>query len=200
MTTNSGFEIFAFDIETNGCLIGTNELIAVGYVFGDANGNINEKGRIEFKVETEFEPRCYEEFWKTRMELYNELQKNALPAKEATALLASIIDEHEKKNPIRPITDFAAFDTNWINFYFAKYLDRKPLHYTHDGKFRPIYDTDSYARGVTMMDYSNPWVNDEELIKKHDLEIKAKKDHYPENDAEYIYELHIKLVNIFSKK
>lgn len=189
------YEIFAFDIETNGALLGRNEILSAGYVFGDKHGNISEKGRVDFKSTTDFEKRCYDEFWSKYLDLYNELQKNALPQAEATRMFADVVDSHEKKNPLRVITDFAAFDPCWISWNFSKYLDRLPLYYTHDLKFRPIFDIDSYTRGVLKMDYENQWTDDNVIIKKYDLKLTPLEPHYPENDAQKIYELHIQLIN-----
>lgn len=189
------YEICAIDIETNGMFLGKNEIVSIGYVFGDKHGNINEKGRSDFKVTTPFEQRCYNEFWKNYMDIYNALQLNAQVPKVALSKFVGVLDAHEKKGEVRIVTDFAAFDPAWINYYLSVHLDRQPLYYTHDMKFRPIYDIDSYTRGVLNMNYENPWTNDNVIIEKYKLKLSNVTAHYPEDDAQHIYELHVGLIN-----
>ena len=189
------YELLVFDIETSGAFMSKNEIIAIGWVFGDSIGNINEQGKVSFKFNGEFEKRCYDEFWKNNLDKLKIFEENALPPEQAIGLFAKRIDEHEKEKKLRVISDFPGFDVAWVNYYFSKYLDRLPLHYSGFGKFRPIHDSDSYARGVMHKDYLDPWTNDEEILSRFNLDIKSKKTHLPDEDAQYIYECHVKLIN-----
>lgn len=199
MSTTQDYEILAIDIETTGALLTENEIVSIGYVFGDKDGNITEKGRADFKVEKPFEKRCYDEFWSKNMEIFEALQANAIEAKTATRNFAEILDRHEEKKELRIITDFAAFDPCWINYYFSRFLKRMPLYYSHHMKFRPIFDIDSYTRGVMHMDYSNQWTNDAVIIEKYKLPLTQITPHYPEEDAQHIYELHVGLIKALNK-
>jgi len=44
-----------------------------------------------------------------------------------------------------------SFDVGFINYYLATFLGRNPLTYDSFGKYRPIFDTDCYTRGVLHM-------------------------------------------------
>ena len=73
----------------------------------------------------------------------------------------------------------------------AKYLDRKPLTYDYKDTFRPVYDTDSYSRGVVKASYQNIYTNDAQIMKQLNFSIKKSGvNHMPEDDAEYIYNIH----------
>ena len=89
------------------------------------------------------------------------------------------------------ISDCATFDIGFINYYLAKYLDRKPLTYDYKDNFRPVYDSDSYNRGVVKATYRNIYTNDIQIMKKLKFNVsKTGVNHMPEDDAEYIYNLH----------
>lgn len=199
MQATKTYEILAIDIETTGAFLTENEIVSIGYVFGDKDGKITEKGRVDFKVKKPFDVRCYAEFWSKNMQIYDNLQANAIEPNIAIKKFAEIIDRHEAKNELRIVTDFAAFDPCWINYYFSFFLKRLPLYYTHDIKFRPIYDIDSYTRGVMHMNYENPWTNDSVVIEQYKLSLSQITPHYPEEDAQHIYEFHIQLIKALRK-
>lgn len=190
-------EIFSIDIETSGCNLISNGIISIGYCLGDVSGNVVEKERISFCLENMvFEQRCYDEFWSKNYDILHVLQLEAKPILQQIKKFADKLDEFDSKYDLRIISDNKDFDLAFINYYFAKYLDRKPINYKFgSNEYRPTYDTDSYSRGVMQMNYDNIWTSDKTLMEKFNFNIECIHSHYPDDDAEYIYKYHTSLIN-----
>src|ERR1700744_5540510 len=155
--------ILAVDIETSGSSILKHGIIAIGYCLGDNKGNVIIKKRIHVKLDTGkiFEKRCMETFWNKNLDKLEILKQNAKEPKNAITEFINDIDSFEDEYDLRIITDNASFDIGFLNYYLELYLDRLPLSYKKDQKtYRPIYDTDSYARGVLLLKYDNEWIYD----------------------------------------
>jgi hypothetical protein len=193
--------IFALDIETNGPNMFEHEIISIGYCLGDVHGNVIDRNRINFNFTTAFSPSCWV-FWSKFHNVLTELKKDTLEPCEAIEKFINVLDQYDDMYDLRIITDNPSFDTSFINYYLNKYLNRNPINYIKgDGdRYRCIFDTDSYSRGVLGMDYTNPWTSDSVVIKKFGLEFDAKHSHFPDEDAEYIYKFHLSLVNKLNTK
>ena len=76
-----------------------------------------------------------------------------------------------------------------------------PINFIYgDGdKFRHVYDTDCYTRGVLGLKYDVKLTNDDDIITKFGLKIDAEHNHLPDDDAEYIYLLHMNIINNIKK-
>lgn len=87
----------------------------------------------------------------------------------------------------------------FINYYFNNYLDRLPINYILDdgSKYRSIFGTDSYARGVLHQNYDVPWTLDKHIAEKFNIRVENTHTltHLPDDYAEYIYRFHLALVN-----
>ncbi|CAH6420955.1 Hypothetical protein KVN_LOCUS82 [uncultured virus] len=190
--------ILAIDIESSGPKLTKNVIIAIGFCLGDEKGNTLEKKTFCFKFDSfeVFDLKCLNEFWINHLDKLNVYLKTAKEPNESILDFITEIDYLDDAYDLRIISDNPSFDITFINYYLDKYLDRLPLNYKHNGKqYRCIYDTSSFSRGLLKMDYKNPILSDLEIINKYGLSIQAIHDHYPENDAEYIYKLNIALIN-----
>jgi DNA polymerase III epsilon subunit-like protein len=192
----------SIDIETSGPNIINNGIISLGYCIGSLHGKVLIKKRINMKLDDNivYDEDTHKNFWSRHLDILEELQKEQVDAKTGMEQFIKDIDEYDSKYKLIIISDNVSFDIGFVNYYLAKYLNRKPLSYKLNKYFRPIYDTDSYSRGVLNQNYDNINVNDYDIIKKFKLTISSKKDqaHYPDDDASYIYELHRKIIMFFN--
>ena len=195
MTTKS-IAILSLDIETNGPDLLKHEIISIGYCVGDLVGNVINKERINFKYDTVFEPDCWK-FWSKYLSVLDKLKEGQLTPYDAINKFIIMVDELDTKYDLRIITDNPSFDISFINYYLNKYLGRLPITYIHGigHKYRCIFDTDSFARGALHQNYADPWTSDSKVTETFGLTLDASHSHFPDDDAEYIYKLHIALVN-----
>lgn len=193
--------LIAVDIETSGCQFSKHGILAIGFCIGDLNNiHNNNKYRINFALDENivFEKRCMDEFWSKNMNKLEELKKDQYSPKQGIQKFIDYIDNFEKTFELIFISDNPTFDFGFINYYLDKYLDRRPLSFNSiDNSYRPLFDTDCYTRGVLNLDYSNIWTSDADIINKLNIKLPNNiiHDHLPENDAEYILELHKAVIN-----
>ncbi len=183
----------AIDIETSGPKLIKNGILSIGICAGTISGNIIVKKRIDVDLEDEqdYDKDTYDNFWIKNVDVLNEIKKNPLQPKNAILELMKIIDYLDQNFQLIIISDCVSFDVGFINYYLAKYLDRKPLTYNYKGEFRPVYDSDSYNRGVIKASYKQIYTNDNIIMRKLKFEIRQNGlKHMPDDDAEYIYNLH----------
>lgn len=187
--------ILSLDIETSGCNLVENGIISIGYCLGDLDGNVLKKGRFGFDLEDKtFEERCYTQFWANNLEILKTLKSEAKPIKEQLLNFIKLVDEFDEKYDLRIISDNKDFDLGFINYYLAKYLNRNPLNYKLGTHYRNTYDTDSYSRGVLNLNYENPWTSDKDIMEKFNFTVDCLHNHYPDDDAEYIFKFHLNLI------
>lgn len=186
--------ICAIDIETSGPNLIKNAILSIGYCIGDIYGNIHIKERIDLKMPEEcgFDKQCYDEFWINHLEKLKIFKNSALDPQEGIKQFTDTLDSFG--NELIIISDNPSFDIGFINYYICKYSNRKPLNYDNHNNYRPIYDTDGYTRGRLHIDYDYIWTSDTYAMRTLGINVLANPDHMPENDAEYIYELHRKIV------
>jgi len=183
----------AIDIETSGPKLIKNGILSIGICAGTISGNIIVKKRIDVELEDEqdYDKDTYDNFWIKNLDILNEIKKRPLKPKVAVGELMKIIDYLDENFQLIIISDCVSFDVGFINYYLAKYLDRKPLTYNYKGDFRPVYDSDSYNRGVIKASYKQIYTNDNIIMRKLKFEIRQNgSKHMPDDDAEYIYNLH----------
>jgi len=124
------------------------------------------------------------------------MQENAIDPLVVIGQFRAFLDkwDDKKKYEAVVISDNVAYDCRMVNHYLSV-AGLKSLSYDSKGAYRSNFDTDCYARGVEKMTYANPWVRDNDLIMKYAIDAdKDSHDHFPENDAEYIYHFHLGLV------
>lgn len=181
----------SIDIETGGPFVTRNPLVSIGYVFGNTNGNVIEKGRISFKFDiSKFDNDTYNDFWKKRLDLLKKFENEAVEPSKGIKMFINKLDEYDKIYNLRIISDNIQFETRFINYYIELYTDRKPIDYDYEGQYRSLYDIDSIHRGIERLSYSE-FMSDSFLSKKYKIKIDVEYDHSPDNDAHYNYLFHI---------
>ena len=185
------FPLLTIDVESGGCQVTRHPLIAIGVDFRlvepsrQLGSNNKRIFRFPFDIK-DFEPRCMEEFWSKNMDKLEKLK--ALPI-STIADFAQYVDELDAKYPDLVImADNPTFDVGFINYLYDRDLNRKPLQYRADGKYRIIVDQNSYL-WATMPELKDPWVWDSTVIKKFNLQLTSVHDHMPDNDAEHIADM-----------
>jgi hypothetical protein len=185
----------AIDIETSGPNIIKNGILSIGICAGTITGEIVVHKRIDVKLHRSksFDTKTWDDFWCKNKKILEIIQEHPLEECAAIIEFINIIDILEDDYKVIIISDNPVFDFGFINYYLAFYINRLPLHYDKNGSFRPVYDTDSYSRGVLGKNYNNIFTDDKEVIKKLNIQLPPtdiSKKHLPEYDAEYIYQLH----------
>lgn len=183
----------AIDIETSGPKLIKNGILSIGICAGSVTGSILIKKRFDLKLdeEQEYDIECYEKFWKKNLNVLEEIKKNSIHPKDAMTNFMKLIDYLDEKYQLIIISDCVTFDIGFVNYYLSKYLDRKPLTYNIKGEFRPVYDTDCYSRGAVGASYRNIYTDDTIVMKSLKFSISRNGiAHMPEDDAEYIYNMH----------
>lgn len=183
----------AIDIETSGPKLIKNGILSIGICVGSVTGSILIKKRFDLNLdeEQEYDKDCYENFWKKNLGVLKEIKKNAIPPRDAMINFMKEIDYFDEKYQLIIISDCATFDIGFVNYYLSKYLDRKPLTYNIKGDFRPVYDTDCYSRGAIGASYKNIYTDDTKIMNLFKFTISRNGvAHMPEDDAEYIYNMH----------
>jgi hypothetical protein len=197
--------VLAVDIETNGYSYLRNGIKAIGYCLGDLTGKTIEKGKYCLKLEEknkEFDVKC-RKFWDDHKDILkildDEAEKELGNAKESIKTqitkFADKLDSFDLKYDLRIVSGNPVFDIGFINYYFDKYLGRRPICFKFGEEFRPTFSTDCYSRGVLNMGYKSMWTDDKYIIKKFSLDVTVNPTHLPDDDAEYIYSIHVKLIN-----
>ena len=218
--------LFAIDIETTGCILTLHKIVALGYCAIDfETGKIILKKRINFKLDDindvsslkdlrnvtdreelkkrlpeSIEPKCWAEHWAEHLDQLKIFQtEDPQSPEDGIRHFVEDLDNMDSEYKVAIITDNPSFDITFINYYLSVYLLRRPIAYMLGGEgYRSIFDTDSYTRGVLGKDYSCLWTFDSEIINKLEINLDSNivHDHMPENDAEYIAQLHRKIVLI----
>jgi hypothetical protein len=186
--------LFALDIEGSGASFSQNGIVAIGWCVGKMDGKILEKKRVSVALQKRgFEPRCKTQYWDNpaqaaQLEVF---KKEALEPVEAMKQFIASVDRFEDSYDVIILTDNAAYDVAWLNYYLDLYLGRNPLSYKKDQMtYRPIAEPKGFAMSRKMKFNSNEnWSFDMEKYKDGltKLKIMSLHDHWPENDAENIY-------------
>jgi hypothetical protein len=190
--------VLSVDIETSGCNVVEHGILAIGYCVGDLDGNVLFKDRINMMLDDGcyFEERCVKEFWSKYPDVLKTIQTDAVGPHVGIRAFVDFVYDLEEQYDLIIISDNPVFDIGFLNYYMAKYLKVRPLSYTSTGSYRPIFDTDCYTRGVLRSNYDDLWTYDSNVIKALGIELQPNilHNHLPENDAEYVYFLHIAVV------
>lgn len=185
--------LLAIDIETGGPQASRHPLIAIGTCVRDVTGYKEKRiFRLPFH-EALFDIDCVREFWSKHQDILDKI--TALPVSTIQDV-ANYIDSVDKAHSdLAIVSDNPAYDIGFINHYYDVQLNRKPLQYRYDGKYRIIVDKDSYMWAM-MPESAEPWIYDTAAGKKFGFYIEANHDHMPNNDAEHILDV---LVNLMKR-
>ena len=108
--------IFSLDIETSGPIYTKHGILAIGWCAGLSDGVIVGSGQINMSLPegTDFEKKCWEEFWSKNIPTLQKLKEGAVTAVEGTANFISVLDKYEQDYDVMIITDNPSFDVGFI--------------------------------------------------------------------------------------
>ena len=177
--------ILVIDIETSGPSVTKNGILAIGYCLGDLNGRVYDKRRIDLQLmDKVFDEQCKKDFWETTGpdEVLKTIQQAPLSPKEAMSKFILLLDDYDTQYHLTIMSDNPSFDFYFINYYMDIYADRRPINYQFGKTYRPLINFNSFSKGRFGACY-----------RKHPSRNlhTIKHDHYPENDAEFIYGCYI---------
>ena len=118
-----------------------NEILAIGTYFINEETGTEESRRFTFEFSRKkFDEDCYRDFWSKHEDKLKVFEQEKV--KTTIADFASYLDELDKKyDDLVIISDNPQFDIGFINYYFNKYLNRKPMSYKNNGTdYRLIVD------------------------------------------------------------
>jgi len=194
--------LLAIDIETNGPSTRHNSILSIGWCLGGLDGKVLVKRRVDLKPQKKksMDPYTQRTFWDARAETLSALQINAMEPATAIRIFLRELDAYDRIFSLRVLTDNPAFDMAFINEYVQWFVDRPPIAFKFGdkSKYRPIYDTDSFNRAFLCQSHENAWTMDADVEEKLGVRVRAA-DHFPENDAEHIYELHVLVMREIGK-
>jgi DNA polymerase III epsilon subunit-like protein len=183
--------LIAVDIEATGCDILKNAIVSIGAVaYANSEMKVQQWNMIIPETKT-WEDRCVEQFWsKQSDELRKNLSLNAQDPHTAMSSFVEFLTLYENMDDdVRIITDNPAFDIAFLNVYLSVYTSRMPMSYTHTGRYRPVYDTDSLARGRSHLSVKDAWTSDVDLCTVNKwVQPINHSPHNPSSDARYILE------------
>ena len=194
MEINKILPILSIDIESGGCQPSKHPLVAIGICFW--NNGLKEKKLFRFEFDySKFEPRCVEEFWSKNMDKLEKFR--SLPISNIKEF-ADYVDKLDEKYPnLTILSDNPAYDIGFINYLYDTQLNRKPLQYKYDGKYRIIVDQNSYLWAMCP-ELADPWIWDSKVTEKYNLSLTSVHEDSKESGiASNSFICQIMMQNIF---
>lgn len=189
----------AFDIERSG---GRNEHETIGIGATIVDHNLNELDSLflqgYFPKSTNFEQRCWEEFWSKYEDKLNILTyEGPLTKEERQQEMIIQFQQFRKKwekyavdNGIELllVSDNNVYDGGFINDLIYRYLPNTlPIPYSTAAKYRPFFETHSEQKGFLMAvdpHFDQNWGFQKRIGELYEVpKMKRKHDHNPANDA-----------------
>ena len=211
-TPSKPIAILALDVELRGENIVDHGMLAIGFCLGRVDQfEVIESGRISMSPMhfQSYSKRTMKEFWCLHADVMETLENEAISAEAAIFAFYAKLRHFESIYDIRIVSDNTGGDIGSIDYYLTTF-DYPPLNYktlsrsgvlayrtsaTHIPlEYRPTYDTDGYARGALGYKYDQPWVSDKAVAAALGIELTNKPTHFPDDDARYVYEMHVKTV------
>lgn len=186
----------AFDIERAGCYF-KNTTLAIGLALyiplpSEKAGIYNLRLVPNF-TDIDFETACVTEFW----DKYPDVLKTITDSPRVTwQEISCIIDELDKEFPnLMIVSDNPSFDIAHINADLQREVGVRGLSYRLNSTYRNIIDADAF---LSAYDIHNPkmWVWTKKILEAHKVSVSANHDHLPENDAVYILETYLSILDI----
>lgn len=216
----------SIDIESRGDDLIKHGILSIGYCVGRLDREeVLDRGRISLNPLTylsyeetktcapqelvtarktqQFEQRCLEEFWLNEDKNPGGKQKLQILMAEGVDPIIGIkkfrdlLDSYDDgvNFQAKIISDNIIFDGGWIDYYLSL-AGFGRLQHDVNGRYRRVFDTVDYRRGVCRMDYGDKWMNEKQIIAHFGLTVNPDDHtHMPDDDAEYIYRFHVQLVN-----
>lgn len=191
-----------FDIETSGPRY-DNDIIALGMAVRDENGREIDRLLVKnyFPNETNFEKKCWDEFWSKRTSLLKTFKYKGTLDKEANTkrLINEFINFRKKYESIAQergieillVTDNKLFDGGFINYLITKYTNENTLPCSAlTGEYCQMIETTSAVCGlIKFIDKTdkNNWGVYKRLNELYNLpRCDVSHNHQPDNDASVI--------------
>lgn len=193
----------ALDIEMTGSTR-NDKIIAIGIAHGPSAFEMSSTQLVvkldkpsdatwgDFWKSSNFEWRCFEEFWSKHEKVLNELQSQASigTVEELARQFNDTLEAIEKQySRLILVTDTIAYDTTWLNMLLVMH-DYRPLNYSRQGEHRWGYEIDSLTEGALHVDANHDWETYRALVE---MEIDTRfpslhvtHNHRPEQDAFFI--------------
>ena len=193
-----GIVILAIDLELSGCQLDKDNIVAIGWCALHATtGEVANQGCISLLTipgRRAFEPRCLEQFWRKNTALLLQFTAAAVAPELGIARFFEVLDELDRDYEVRIVSDNPSCDIAWLDFYASRFLDRKPICYKNndDRGWRPVYDTDSFARAAAKIPYRTADTYNSDVMATLNIkpEMIPPHTHNPMQDALSIATLH----------
>lgn len=195
-------DVLAIDLEARGPGPLRHGIVSIGVCVGSSTEEkVLGKRRFDLlPLPGQFmDDRTKTEFWDKHPGLFDSLSKDAQDPLKQIEAFREYMDSFSGEPFI--LSDNPAFDFGMINVYLD--MAKLPtLSFDATGRrYRNLHDIDSYGRGVLKRGFDEPWLSNIDLLRT--LRIKgldiASHDHFPENDAEFLYRLHFKTLKALGK-
>lgn len=207
-------KILAFDIERSGA---TNEhdTIAIGAAVIDENYKVIDTFReCGYTDETNFEVRCWDEFWSKNLDTletlryngnlsYNERQKEMITLFQAfRAKWETFCRENNEEYVL--VSDNNVYDGGFINQMIYDHLPELPIPYSASTqRYGAFHETHSMQKSLLMYvdNYNKNWGYTDRIIELYDVpRPEVVHDHDPANDAANIAFDYLNVVDICNGK
>jgi hypothetical protein len=173
--------VFVVDIETSGPSLLSNGILSIGVCLGDEHGVVIYKRRFDAKLDEHhvYDPKCIQ-FWNQKgpSHVLKVIQQNPMKPKKAIQEFVHLLDACDTKYNLTIMSDNPSFDFSFLNYYMDNYMNRRPMNYRLKEHYRSLLDVNSFLKGRLGHAYKK---------KRNVVFPGVQADHFPENDAEYIY-------------
>lgn len=192
--------VLAFDIERSG---GRSEHDTIAMGASVIDEDFNELDRFERCIyvhdETNFEPRCWNEFWSKFPDILTSLTyKGDLTSKESRE--REMITEfqafrskwekyaEDNKMELTLYSDNNVYDGGFVNELINKYTNHLPIPYSADKQqYKSFYETGSIFKGILAIidpSYAKNWGFSDRVRELYNIpEMTREHTHNPADDA-----------------
>jgi hypothetical protein len=180
--------LLSIDIEKGGNSPTKHPILAIGVCVGAVGGGalprILEKKTwcLRPLPGQEMEERCVREFWSNKQDLLTKITECSIDALDGLRDFSRWLDDLATRfaeREIKLVSDNPAYDIGSIDFALcANGIRTVGIRYLGNEKYRSVCDPSE------MIDGQGSW----DLVKS---KIAANHDHWPENDAEYIWWMYV---------
>jgi hypothetical protein len=202
--------ILSLDVELRGSSPMRHGLLAIGFCLGHVSteeiimsGTIAVAPMMVHGVLQSYEQKCVNEFWSKHRDVQRYLESIAVDCYTAVTAFNSLLMRFEKEYNLCIISDCPVQDFGVINYYLDLFafnqlqFTRSCVENTNEVvyNYRPLFCTDSFARGVSGMSYDNIYTSDVKILRHFQLDTSdLKRTHFPEDDAKVAYRTHFRLL------
>ena len=187
--------VFAFDVESDGPDPKRNNMLAVGWAVGEAEGTrILDRGWVALKpgmggrVPDE---STMHDFWGRYRGIYDMLISQAMEPDQAMRVFANALARTRATYArVHLACDCPAFDCLFLSTYLCEF-GHPPIHILPGGGYAPIHDVDSYLRGMRRQSWDEAFADHgAHLGENVSAAFAVVQTHHPQDDAMAVYLQH----------